>query len=91
MPAEPATPERIDAFRTLVARLLIGGRPTGRDFDACRAILRSPCGNEERYHALCMLLEGALADPALSIDDTRTVVRLLQQLARLEVRPEQVL
>ena len=42
------------------------------------------------FRALCMLLEGMLANPELGIDDTATVVRLLKALARKEVLPEDV-
>jgi hypothetical protein len=37
-----------------------------------------------------MLLEGALADPRLAIEDAQVVVPLLKALARGDVSPEQL-
>jgi hypothetical protein len=79
------------AGHMLVQRLLAGGIPRGLDFDACRALLRSTSIGDAASTALCMLLEGALADAALGIDDTRTVVDLLKGLARGTVTPEELL
>ena len=59
------------AYRRLVQRVLEGGIPRGNDFDACRALLRSPARGPEAYQALCVLLEGALADPDMNIAETR--------------------
>ncbi len=61
--------------------MLEGPIPTGPDFDVCRALLRSAPPPEPAFTATCMLLEGALADPALDIDTTGRVVRLLKDLA----------
>jgi hypothetical protein len=41
--------------------------------------------------ALCTLLECALADPKLDIDDTQIVVPLLRRLARGAVSVEELL
>ncbi len=71
-------------------RLVAGPRPAGREFDACRAVLLDDPASPEAFAAACMLLEGALADPGLPIDDTRAVVRLLRALARGQVEPEQL-
>lgn len=70
-------------YRRLVQRVLEGGIPHGSDFDVCRTILRShPDDRDVTFQALCMLLEGALADASLEIDATQTVVPLLKDLAR---------
>jgi hypothetical protein len=79
------------AYRRLVKRVLAGGIPHGREFDACRGVLRSEPSDPAAFQALCMLLEGALADPNLGIDDTQTVVPLLKQLASGDVSVEKLL
>jgi hypothetical protein len=91
MPAAQATPEQVQAFRALVRRVVAGERASGGELDACRAVLQRETDSGLTFQALCMLLEGALADPTLPIDDTRLVVTLLKQLARGAVAPEQVL
>jgi hypothetical protein len=68
-----------------------GGIPQGDAFDACRAVLRAAPSPETRFHALCTLLEGALADPGLSIGETQLLVPLLKELARGGIAPEDVL
>ncbi len=60
------------------------------EFDACRAMVLSAPATEDGFRALCMLLEGMLANPELGIDETAAVVRLLKALARKEVLPEDV-
>lgn len=79
------------AFRDLVKRVMDGPSPAGLDFDACRALLGRDSSGEAAYHALCMLLEGALADASFDIGATQTLVRLLKELARGAIRPEEVL
>lgn len=74
--------------RDLVHRLLEGTLPAGRDFDACRAVLTDDPDPDAAFHALTMLLEGALADPHLAIDDTQVLVPLLKDLARGRVKPQ---
>jgi hypothetical protein len=81
----------IAAYHELVSRLLQGTSPHGREFDACRAVLSQEPTGDSTMQALCMLLEGALADAETGIDDTRTVVPLLKELARGTVMPEEVL
>ena len=78
----------IHEHRRLVQRILAGGIPQGKDFDACRAVLATDCDEESAFAALFTLLEGALADPLFNIDDTQQVVPILKSLARgdLEVR-----
>ena len=71
-----------DEQRRLVQRILAGGIPTGKDFDACRAMLQTDCGDEEAFVALFTLLQGALADPFFGIDETQQVVPILKALAR---------
>jgi hypothetical protein len=71
-----------DRFRRLVQRVLSGGIPQGVDFDSCRAVLVTEIDEAVAYHALCRLLEGALADASLSLDETQDLVPLLQGLAR---------
>jgi hypothetical protein len=78
----------IDEHRRLVQRILAGGIPEGKDFDACRATLQTDCDDDEAFAALFMLLEGALADPFFDIRETQKVVPILRALSRgeLEVR-----
>ena len=78
----------LDASRRLVHRLLDGEGPRGTEFDACRAVVRADPASESGFQALCMLLEGTLADPRLAIDDTQIVVPLLKALARGDVSPD---
>ncbi len=79
------------AYRTVVRRLVGGDLPRGQQYDACRAVLRGDQPAETVFGALCMLLEGALADPALAIDDTQVVVRLLKGLAQGTIFPDEVM
>jgi hypothetical protein len=72
----------VEAYHRLVQRLIEGGIPHGREFDACRAVLLGRSSGDLVTHALCLLLEGALADPMLDIEDTQTIVPLLKHLAR---------
>jgi hypothetical protein len=89
MPAHDRTlPE---SYRRLVARVIGGGPPTGLEFDACRAVLANRPSRDEAFQALCMLLEGALADASLPIDDTQELVPLLKALARRDVVAEELL
>lgn len=83
-------PIALNAARDLLQRLLDGGRPLGAEFDACRAVVRSEPASEAGFRALCMLLEGALADPRLGIEDAQVVVPLLKALARGELSPDQL-
>jgi hypothetical protein len=75
-----------DEQRRLVQRILAGGIPKGKEFDACRAVLQSGCNDDEAFAALLYLLQGAVADPFLGIDETRLVVQLLKALTRREIR-----
>jgi hypothetical protein len=88
--AHPPT-TTVEAYRRLVQRLVEGGIPHGREFDACRAVLLSASSGDASTHALCLLLEGALADPTLNIDDTQTIVHLLKHLARGTVSATEVM
>ena len=91
MPVAGATPDQLPAFRALVGRILAGEVAVASETEACRAVLSSGAEPPLAFQALCMLLEGALADPTLSVDDTHLVVGLLKGLARGAVTPEQVL
>jgi hypothetical protein len=71
-----------EMHRRLVQRVLTGDIPRGVEFDACRAVLGSECDDQTVFHALSVLLEGALADPEYDIDDTQQLVPLLKALAR---------
>lgn len=75
----------IHEHRRLVQRILAGGIPEGRDFDACRAVLQTDCDDETAFAALFTLLQGALADPFFGIDETQQVVPILKALTRGEV------
>jgi hypothetical protein len=75
----------IDEHRRLVQRILAGGIPEGKGFDACRAILQTECSDDEAFAALFTLLEGALADPFYNIQETQRVVPVLKALARGEI------
>jgi len=75
----------------LVRRLLSGEGPHGTEFDACRAVIRSAPSSEPAFQALVILLEGALADPSLDIDDTQVLVPLIKDLAAGRQRPEDLL
>jgi hypothetical protein len=72
----------IQDHRRLVQRILAGGIPEGKDFDACRAVLHSDCTDEVAFEALFILLQGALADPFFGIDETQRVVPILKALSR---------
>lgn len=86
---EPSPP--FERERRLVQRVVEGGIPHGEDFEACRAVLVSEPSAEAAFMALCMLLEGALADPSFDIEDTQHLVPLLRRLARGDVRAEELL
>jgi len=79
------------AYREVVRRLIRGELPRGEQFDACRAVLINGSGSDTNFQAMCLLLEGALADPSLAIDDTQVVVRLLKELASGTLLPEEVM
>lgn len=81
----------LERYRRLVARVLNGGSPTGPQFRACRDLLKVEHDSDASYEALCMLLEGALADPHLSIEDTQVLVRLLKALALGRLQPGELL
>ena len=72
----------VAACSRLVQRVVRGGIPHGPEFDACRDVVVNSPEGQVRFHALCTLLEGALSDPGLDIDDTQVLVPLLRQLAR---------
>ena len=78
-------------YRRLVQRVVDGHIPCGRDFDACRAVLRTDCDGPTAFHALCTLLEGALADSTFGVDDTQELVPLLKALAHGEVMAKDIL
>ena len=79
------------AYSEVVRRLIRGGLPRGEQFDACRAVLTNGSSSDTNFQAMCLLLEGALADPSLAIDDTQVVVRLLKELASGTLLPEEVM
>jgi len=74
-----------DEQRRLVQRILAGGIPKGKDFDACRAVMQTDCEDDVAFSALFFLLQGALADPFFGIDETQQVVPILKALARGEI------
>ena len=80
-----------EMYRRLVQRVIVGDIPSGRDFDACRAVLDTDCDDPTAFHALCALLEGALADSSFGIDETQHLVPLLKALAHGEVMAKDLL
>ena len=75
-------------YRELVSRLLDGEMPSGDIFDGARAILKTEPGSASGFQAICVLLEGAMADAALPIDDAQLIVPLLKNLASGTVQVE---
>lgn len=80
-----------DSYRRLVQRVVVGDIPCGRNFDACRAVLSTDCDDPTAFHALCTLLEGALADAAFGIDATQDLVPLLKALAHGDLAAKDLL
>lgn len=80
----------IDEHRRLVQRILAGGIPQGKDFDACRSLLDSDCNEDEAFVALFTLLQGALSDPLFDIRDTQMVVPIIRALVRREVAAKEL-
>ena len=74
-----------EMHRRLVQRVLKGDIPRGAELDACRGVLSCECDDQTAFHALSVLLEGALADPEYDIDDTQELVPLLKGLSRGDV------
>jgi hypothetical protein len=77
--------------RRLVQQLVDGDIPAGKDFDECRAVLRSQPAEDEAFHALFELLQGALADPFVGIDETRRVVPVIKALTRGEIKATEMM
>lgn len=77
--------------RHLVQRLISGGIPAGKELDECREVVASDCDEKTKYAALFTLLRGALADPLVSIEDTREAVAILKALARGELEAGELL
>jgi hypothetical protein len=78
-------------YRRLVQQLVNGSIPAGKDFDECRAILRSEPTDDEAFQALFELLQGALADPFLSLEETRQVVPVIKALTRGTIKATEVM
>ncbi|MCP4901369.1 MAG: hypothetical protein GY906_30760 [bacterium] len=78
-------------FVALVQKVLSGPIPKGLEFDAARAVLIEQPGAPTSFRALCILLEGALAEPTFSVKDTQTLVPLLKELARGTVEARDLL
>ena len=87
----PTSRDHLETRRRVVRRLLDGPSPAGTDFDACRAVLTADDDTDRRFQALCMLLEGALADARTPVDDAQVIVPLLKDLARGRVTPAELL
>ena len=81
----------IDEHRRLVQRILAGGIPKGKDFDACRAVLQTGCDDDDAFSALFPRLQGALADPFFGIEETQQVVPILKALTRGEIGARELL
>ena len=91
MCSEASQSDQKNAWRRIVSERIEGPSPAGDEFDACRAVLRSEIQADLVFHALCVLLEGALADAGLSIDDTQELVPLLKALANGGVSAEELI
>lgn len=63
----------------------------GKEFDACRAVLRLGTDDQEAFTALFTLLQGALSDPFFGIDETQQVVPILKALSRREIGVRELL
>jgi hypothetical protein len=77
--------------RRLVQQLVDGSIPAGKDFDESRAVLRSEPAEDQAFQALFELLQGALADPFLGIDETRRVVPVIKALTRGEIKATEMM
>jgi hypothetical protein len=77
--------------RRLVQQLVDGSIPAGKDFDEYRAILRSEPAEDEAFQALFELLQGALADPFLSLEETRRVVPVIKALTRGTIKATEMM
>ncbi len=80
-----------DAFKALVQRVLVGPIPRGLDYDAARSVLIEDPGAAHSFSALCILLEGALADSTFPVEETQILVPLLKELARGTIEPRDLL
>jgi hypothetical protein len=78
-------------YRDLVSRLLDGALPAGEIFDGARAILKTEPGAASGFQAICVLLEGAMADAALPAADAQLIVPLLKNLAAGTIQVEDLL
>jgi hypothetical protein len=85
------TLQTVQEHRRLVQRILEGDIPKGKDFDACRAVLKLDTDDEQVFAALFMLLQGALSDPFFGIDQTQQVVPILKALSRREIGVRELL
>jgi hypothetical protein len=84
-------PLAIEERRRLVQRILTGGIPSGKEFEACREQLKTAGDESTTFKALFTLLEGALADPFFLIEETERVVPVLRGLARGEIEAKDLL
>jgi hypothetical protein len=69
-------------WRDVLARLRQGPSPRGEQFDLCRELLARAPSSPEAAQAARLLLEGAIADVATSIDDTQAIMELLKSADR---------
>lgn len=81
----------VDEQRRLVQRIIAGGIPADREFEACRTLLRANPTEEAAFEALFTLLQGALADPFFDLEDSVRVVPILKAMARGELRASELL
>ena len=72
-------------WRDVLASLRKGPSPRGEEFDLCRQLLASAPFSAEAAQAVHLLLEGAMADVATSIDDAQSIMALLKAIDRGEV------
>lgn len=85
------SPPTLDEQRRLVQRVLDGRIPAGRDFDACRGLLRGPCEPQAALDALATVLHGFVADPFVGIEDSARAVAILKAMARGELEAGELL
>jgi len=79
------SPEDLERWRAVLARLRRGPSPRGEQFELCREVLASSPRSDESRTAARLLLEGAMADSATSIADAQEVMQALKAISARRV------